>query len=152
ELLRAEVESPLTAASAPGADDICPGLAGKLGCHRTDYAGRTMHKNTLPRTKPAVIEQPLPCGQARHHERCANREFDVPRQRREVACFDGHILCQCAITRPIGEAEYALSYRQPRRTVAESGDYPGHLVARNRGCAVAAEAIHPGGGPGQFIP
>src|SRR6516165_1801768 len=40
KLLRAEVERRLTAGSAPGTDDIRPGLTCELGCHRTDYAGR----------------------------------------------------------------------------------------------------------------
>src|SRR6185369_16111459 len=63
ELLRAEVESRLTAASAPGADDVCAGLTCKLGRHRTHYAGRTVHEHALPGTKAAVLEQPLPRGQ-----------------------------------------------------------------------------------------
>src|SRR5262247_4148226 len=49
ELLCAEVESRLTAASAPGADDVRAGLMRELGRHRTDYAGRTVHEDTLPR-------------------------------------------------------------------------------------------------------
>src|SRR5256886_5025061 len=42
ELLCAEVESRLTAASAPGADDVRAGLTCELARHRTDYAGRTI--------------------------------------------------------------------------------------------------------------
>src|SRR6266567_9063913 len=38
ELLCAEVESRLTAASAPGADDVRAGLTCELARHRTDYA------------------------------------------------------------------------------------------------------------------
>ena len=62
KLLRAEVECRLTAGSAPGTDDVRPGLTCELGCHRTDYAGRTVHKDALPRLKAAVLEQPLPRG------------------------------------------------------------------------------------------
>src|SRR5262249_13873738 len=68
ELLRAEVESRLTGGRAPGADDVRAGLTCELCRHRTDYAGRTVHEDALPRTKAAVLEQPLPRGQARHHE------------------------------------------------------------------------------------
>src|SRR4029453_8824705 len=89
ELLRAEVESRLTAGSAPGADDIRPGLTCELGCHRTDYAGRTVHKDGLPRTKAAVFEQPLPRGQARHHEGRAHREVNAPRQARRSLAGGG---------------------------------------------------------------
>src|SRR5438067_1999647 len=64
ELLRAEVESRLTAGRAPGANDVRAGLTRELGRHRTDYAGRTVHKNALPRTKAAVLAQPLPRGDA----------------------------------------------------------------------------------------
>src|SRR5215470_1118992 len=77
ELLCAEVESRLTAASAPGTDDVRAGLACELARHRTDYAGRTVHEDSLPRVKAAVLEQPLPRGQARHHEGRAHREVDV---------------------------------------------------------------------------
>src|SRR5215467_8897105 len=45
ELLRAEVESRLTAGSAPGADDVRTGLTCELGCHRTDYAGSPVHED-----------------------------------------------------------------------------------------------------------
>ena len=81
ELLCAEVESRLTAASAPGADDVGAGLTCELARHRTDYAGRTVHEDALPRLKAAVLEQPLPRGQARHHEGRAHRES----QRRPAA-------------------------------------------------------------------
>src|SRR5205814_6719404 len=60
ELLRAEVECRLTAGSASGADDVGAGLTCELGCHRTDYAGRTVHQDALPRPKAAVLEQALP--------------------------------------------------------------------------------------------
>jgi hypothetical protein len=51
ELLCAEVESRLTGGSAPGADDIRAGLTCELARHRTDYAGRTVHEDALPRMK-----------------------------------------------------------------------------------------------------
>src|SRR5947207_2654327 len=44
QLLCAELESRLTAASAPGADDVRAGLTCELARHRTDYAGRTVHE------------------------------------------------------------------------------------------------------------
>jgi hypothetical protein len=119
ELLRAEVDSRLTAASAPGADDVRASLTCELGRHRTDYAGRTVHEDALPRTKAAMLEQPLPRGQARHHEGRAHREVNVARQRREVACLDGYILRQRAVASPVREAEHPLSHRQPRRSIAE---------------------------------
>src|SRR5262252_4937469 len=81
ELLCAEVERRLTAGSAPGADDVGAGLTCKLGCHRTDYAGCTVHKDALPRPKAAVLEQPLPRGQARQHEGRAHAEVNVAGQR-----------------------------------------------------------------------
>src|SRR5947199_62402 len=80
ELLCAEVESRLTAGSAPGADDVRAGLTCELARHRTDYAGRTVHEDALPHVKAAVLEQPLPRGQARHHEGRAHREINVARQ------------------------------------------------------------------------
>src|SRR6266481_3017805 len=138
ELLRADVERRLTAGSAPGADDVRAGLTCELGCHRTDYAGRTVHKDALPRTKAAVLEQPLPRGQARHHEGRARCEVNVPRQRREVACLDGYILRQRAVASPVREAEHPLSHRQPRRSIAEGGDPSGQLVAGERWRPVTA--------------
>src|SRR5258705_2200641 len=45
ELLCAEVDSRLTAASAPGADDVRAGLTCELARHGTDYAGRTVHED-----------------------------------------------------------------------------------------------------------
>src|SRR5205823_12560531 len=45
ELLCAEVESRLTGANAPGADDVGAGLTRELGRHRTDYAGRAVHED-----------------------------------------------------------------------------------------------------------
>src|SRR5213596_2214397 len=129
ELLRAEVESRLTAGSAPGADDVRAGLTCELGCHRTDYAGRTVHEDGLPRTKAAVLEKPLPRGQARHHEGRTHGEVNVARQRCEVACLDGYILRQRAVASPVREAEHPLSNRQPRRAIAESGDHSGQFVS-----------------------
>src|SRR5438270_3161089 len=109
ELLCAEVESRLTAASAPGADDVRAGVTCELARHRTDYAGRTVHEDALPRVKAAVLEQPLPRGQARHHEGRPHREINVARQRCEVACLDGYILRQRAVAIPVREAEHPLS-------------------------------------------
>ncbi len=129
ELLCAEVESRLTAASAPGADDVRAGLTCELARHRTDYAGRTVHEDALPLLKAAVLEQPLPRGQARHHEGRAHREINVARQRCEVACLDGYILRQRAVAIPVREAEHPLSNRQPRRAIAESGDHSGQFVS-----------------------
>src|SRR5215472_14231072 len=129
ELLRAEVERGLTGASAPGADDVRAGLTCELGRHRTDYAGRTVHEDALSRTKAAVLEQPLPRGQARHHEGRTHGEVNVARQRCEVACLDGHILRQRAVAIPVREAEHPLSNRQPRRAIAESGDHSGQFVS-----------------------
>src|SRR5215472_9757381 len=49
----AEVLSRLTGGSAPRADDVRAGLTCELARHRTDYAGRTLHEDTLPRVKTA---------------------------------------------------------------------------------------------------
>src|SRR5258708_26275394 len=57
ELLCAEVESRLTGASAPRADDVRAGLTCELARHRTDYAGRTVHEDALPRVKAARSEE-----------------------------------------------------------------------------------------------
>src|ERR1700751_3647232 len=151
ELLYAEVESRLTAASAPGADDVRAGRTCELARHRTDYAGRTVHEDALPRVKAAVLEQPLPRGQARHHEGRAHREVNVARQRSEVACLDGHILRQRAVAIPVREAEHPLSNRQPRRAIAESGDHSGQFMSGDLRRPVAADAIGPGRGPRQLI-
>src|SRR6516162_2546237 len=152
ELLCAEVESRLTAGSAPGADDVRAGLTCELGRHRTDYAGRAVHEDALPRTKAAVLEQPLPRGQARHHEGRTHGEVNVARQRCEIACLDGYILRQRTVASPVREAEHPLSHRQPRRSIAEGGDHSGQLVAGDRRRAVTAEAVDPGRGPRQLIP
>src|SRR5262249_31523582 len=105
ELLCAEVESRLTAGGAPGADDVRAGLTCELGRHRPDYTSRTMHEDALPRTKAAVLEQPLPRGQARHHEGRTHGEVHVARQRCEVACLDGYILRQRAVASPVRHSE-----------------------------------------------
>src|SRR5207249_5927598 len=138
ELLRAAVESRVTAGSAPGADDVRDGLTCELGRHRTDYAGRTVHKDALPRTKATVFEQPLPRGQARHHKGRAHREVNIARQRCEVTCLDGYILRQRAVASPVREAEHPLPHRQPRRSIADGGDHSGQLVAGDRRRAVTA--------------
>src|SRR5437899_4533083 len=91
ELLCAEVESRLTGSSAPAADDVRAGRTCELARHRTDYAGRTVNEDALPRTKATVLEQPLPGGQARQCQRRPNPEGNILRQRWEVACLDGHI-------------------------------------------------------------
>src|SRR6266567_456522 len=147
ELLRAEVERLLTVGSASGTDDVGAGLARELRHHRTDCAGRAVREDALPRPKAAVLEQSLPRGEARDWQARAHREVDVARQRREVACLDGHILRQGAVAMPVREAEHPLSYRQSRRAVAESGDHSGQLVAGDRRCSVTVAAIGPGRGP-----
>src|SRR5258708_21948227 len=129
ELLRAEVERRLTPSGTPGADDVRAGLTRELARHRTDYTGRTVHEDALPRLKAAMLEQPLPRGQAWHHEGRAHREVNVARKRCEVACLDGHILRQRAVAIPVREAEHPLSNRQPGRAIAESGHHSTQLVS-----------------------
>src|SRR5262247_2971713 len=150
ELLRAEVERLLTVGRASGADDIRASLARELRHHRPNCAGRAVREDALPRLKVAVLEQSLPRGEARDWQARAQREVDVARERREVACLDGYILRQGAVAIPVGEAEYSLSYRQSRRAVAESGDHSGQLVAGDRRCSVMVAAIGPGRGPRQL--
>src|SRR6516165_2261028 len=152
ELLRAEVERLLTVGSASGADDVSAELTCELRHHRTDCAGRAVHEGALPRLKTAMVEQSLPRSQARHRHARAHREVDVARQRREVACLDGHILRQGAAAIRVREAEHPLSHRQPRRAVAESGNHSGQLLPGNNRRPVTAEAIGPGRGPRQLIP
>src|SRR5213075_1652710 len=53
KLLYAEVESRLMSASAPRTDDVRTGPTCELTRHRTDYAGRTVHEDALPRAKVA---------------------------------------------------------------------------------------------------
>jgi hypothetical protein len=55
-----------------------------------------------------------------------------------------------AVASPVREAEHPLSHRQAGCAIAEGGDHSGHLVAGDRRCAVAAEAIGPGSGPRQL--
>src|SRR2546426_159644 len=100
--------------------------------------GRAVHEDALPRTKAAVLEQPLPRGQARHHEGRTHGEVNVARQRCEVACLDGYILRQRAVASPVREAEHPLSHRQPRRSIAEGGAHSGQLVAGDRRRPVTA--------------
>src|SRR5207247_7359827 len=103
ELLRAKVERLLAVGGPSGADDVCAELACELRHHRPDCAGRAVRKDTLPRLKAAVLEQPLPCGQTRDRQARAYREVDVARERREVACLDGHVLRQGAVAMPVRE-------------------------------------------------
>src|SRR4029077_2606046 len=103
ELLCAEVESCLTVGSAPRTDDVRAGLTCELRRHRTDYAGRTVHEDAVPGTKAAVLEQPLPRGQPRHHEGRTHGEVNITRQRCEVACLDDYILRQRAVASPVRE-------------------------------------------------
>ena len=152
ELVRAEVERRLPVGGAAGADDVGAGLSGELGRHRTDGAGRAVHEDALAGLEAAVIEQPLPRGQARHRDARAHREVDVARQRREVACLDDHVLREGAVTGPVREAEHPLSHRQAGCAIAEGGDHSGQLVAGDRRRPVAAEAIDPGRGPLQLVP
>src|SRR2546423_7809395 len=149
-LLRAEVDRLLTVVSAPRTDDIRASLAGELRHHRPDCAGRAVREDALPRLKAAVLEQPLPRGQARDWQARAHPEVDVARQRREAACLDGHILRQGAVAMPVREAEHPLSHRQTGRAVPESGDHSGQLVPGDRRCSVTVETIGPGRGPRQL--
>src|SRR5262249_5100034 len=150
ELVRAEVEHLLTVGGASGADDPGAELSCELCHHRTDCAGRAMHEYALPRLKAAVLEQSLPRSEARDWQTRAHREVDVARERREVACLHGDILRQGAVAIPVGEPEHSLSHRQPRRAVAQSGDYSGQLVPGDRRCSVTVAAIGPGRGPFQL--
>ena len=150
ELVRAEVQRPLTVGGAAGADHVGAELTCELRHHRPDRAGRAVRDDTLPCPKATVLEQSLPRSQARDRQARAHCEVDVARQRREVACLDGHVLRQCAVAIPVREAEHPLSDRQPRRAIAEGGDHSGQLVPRNRRCSVTAEAIGPGRRPTQL--
>src|SRR4029077_12615322 len=141
-----------TTPDAPWTRTLCP--ARRRPCSNSPcHAVRPgVTRDARPRTRPPVLEQPLPRGQARHHEGRAHREVNVARQRREVACLDGYILRQRAVASPVREAEPPLSHRQPRRSIAEGGDHSGQLVARDRRRPVTAEAVDPGRGPRQLIP
>ena len=126
----------LTAASAPDADDVRAGLTCELARHRTDYAGRTVHQDALPRVKAAVLEQPLPRGQARHHEGRAHREVNVARQRCEVAFLDGHILRQRAVAIPVRSRFEGSTPRNLRagRTLVKTTFSSNVLVLVNSDC------------------
>ena len=100
ELLRAEVERLLTVGRASGTDDIRASLARELRHHRPNCACRAVREDALPRLKVAVLEQPLPRGEARDWQARAHREVAVARQQREVACLDG-ILRQGAVAMPV---------------------------------------------------
>src|SRR3954453_19739891 len=60
ELLRAEVENRLRGGGPLGSGEVRAGVTSERGCHRTDYAGCSLHKDALPRPKATVLEQPLP--------------------------------------------------------------------------------------------
>src|SRR5581483_5939311 len=128
ELLRAEAERLLTVGSASCADNVRAGLTCELGCHRADYAGRAVYEGALPRAQATVFEESLPRGQPRHDEGRGRGKLDVARQRREIACLDSYVFGQRAVAIPVGEAEHSLSHRQPRRSIAKSGDRSGQLV------------------------
>ena len=130
--------------SASGADDVRAGLTSELRCHRTDYAGRTVHQDALPRLETAVLEQPPATRSGPTSRRSRRREVDTARQRREIARLDDHILRQRAVANPVREAEQSLSHRQARRSIAESGHQFGQLMAGDRRCSVAPEAVGPG--------
>ena len=97
-----------------------------------------------------MLEQSLPRSQARHRHARAHREVDVARQRREVACLDGHILRQGAVAIRVREAEHSLSHRQPRRAVAESDDHSGSLCPGIDGVRSRSRRSGPGRGPRQL--
>src|SRR4051812_48967401 len=102
--------------------------------------------------KAAVLEQSLPCGQARDWQAGAHREVDVARQWRKVARLNGYILRQGAVAVPVREAEHPLSQRQTCRAIPEVGDHSGQLVPRDRRCSVAIAAIGPGRRPTELSP
>ncbi len=143
ELLRAEVERLLTVGRASGADDVGAGFPRELRHHRPDCAGRAVREDALPGLKAAVLEQSLPRREAGDWQARAHREVDVARQRREVTRLDGYIFRQGAVAMPVGEAEHALSHRQPRRAIAEDGDHSGQFVAGDRRCSVTVTTIGP---------
>src|SRR6516164_6450930 len=51
-----KVDRLLTVGSSSGADDVSAELTCELRHHRTDYAGRPVHDDALPRLKPAMVE------------------------------------------------------------------------------------------------
>ena len=147
ELLRPVVEGLLSVGSASGADDVGAGLGCQLGHHRPHCAGGAVGEDALPALEEAVLEQSLPGGQTRDREGRGNREVEVVRQGREVACLHRHVLRQGAVAMPVGEAEHPLSYRQPGRAVAKCSDNASYLVSRDRWCPVTIGAIGPGRWP-----
>jgi hypothetical protein len=110
-----------------------------------------MHEHALARPKTPVLKQPLPCSEPWHHEGRTYCEVNIARQWRKIACVNCHILRQGAVAIPVRKAEHALSYRQPRCAIAESGDHSRQFVAWYCWRPVAVESIGPGGGPCQLI-
>src|SRR6185437_4633577 len=104
KLLRAEVERRLTVGGAPGADDIGARQSSQLRHHRSDSTCRAVRDDALASPKAAMLEQSLPCRQARDWQARTHRKVDVAGQRREVACLHGYTLRQGAVTIPVGEA------------------------------------------------
>src|SRR3954469_6095435 len=104
ELVRAEVEGFVPIGGASGADDVGADLGRELGDHRSDGADRAMREDALPRPDLAVDEQSLPRGQPRDRQGGADREVDVVRQGREVACLDRDVLREGAVAMPVREA------------------------------------------------
>src|SRR4029078_11061782 len=64
ELMPPESERLLPVAGASGTDDVGAELAGELRHHRPDCAGRPVREDAPPGLKVAMIEEPLPRGQA----------------------------------------------------------------------------------------
>src|SRR5262249_7328957 len=75
-------------------------LTGGLAPHSPAGARRAVREDALSSPKAAVVEQPLPRSQPRDRQARAHGEVDGARQRREVACLDGHVLRQGAISIP----------------------------------------------------
>src|SRR4051794_27524863 len=69
------------------------------------------------------------------------------RLRGEVARLDGNVARRRAVTIPVREAEYLISYRETGGAVAQSGDHARDLVGRDWRRAHVAGAVHPGGRP-----
>src|SRR6185437_4527183 len=90
ELLRAEIEHPLTVTGASAANDVGARLSCELRHQRPDRTCRAVREDALPGLKTSVLEQSLPRGQARDGQARAHREVDVARQRCEIACLDSH--------------------------------------------------------------
>jgi len=90
-----------------------------------------MSDEPLACLKLAMLEEPLPCGEARDRQARAHREVDITWQGGEVASLHCYIFRQGAVAMPIGEAKYALAHRQARCAVTKRGDYTGQLVSWN---------------------